>query len=132
THTSAQPHAWQSRSDLRVGGQRSVPFELEVGHPVQVQPPRGTQAAAIAPTRPRERVVAQPRAEARITRRCLACLDPAEKGRERLVDAAQHVLAGREVGYAKVAGRTNLLQLVGLFVVAKADAVHAPRRAALV
>jgi hypothetical protein len=59
-------------------------------------------------------------------------LDATKERREGLIDAAQHVLAGREVRDAYIPGRSDRLQLVGLVKVAKADTVHSPGRAPLV
>src|SRR5207248_10891027 len=91
-----------------------------------------TERAAVAPTRPGERIVAETRTETRKAGLLRACLHTPEERGEGLVDAAQHVLASREVGHAYVARRANLLQLLGLVVVAQADGIQAPRRAAFV
>src|SRR5207237_10939344 len=88
------------RLDRRLERQRSMPLELEIAHTLQVQAAGRTQSAAVAPTRPGERIVAQTRMETRIARLLLACRHTPEERGEGLVDAAQHVLASREVGHA--------------------------------
>src|SRR5205823_4931360 len=76
--------------------QGTMQLHLDRANRLQAQTARVEQSAPVAVTRKGQRVVPALRLEARRARR-LPSFRAAEEGRERLIDAPQHVLARGEV-----------------------------------
>ena len=98
-----------------------MPLDLEFADALDIQLAVITDLAAVTVGRERVGVEAVTRLEAREAR-FLPRFESSEERLERLVEAAQHILAGAEIGRATGAGSTHVFQVSSLIVVVERHA----------